>query len=107
VFLFPIFHPAAALYTPAMLETLRLDFRKLPALLEDASGELDRLDRPPVPEPMPPPVPEPMPPPIPEPTPPPIPEPMPPPIPEPTPPPELVGALAATERHEEGQLGLF
>jgi uracil-DNA glycosylase len=33
VFLYPIFHPAAALYTPAMLERLRGDFRSLPDLL--------------------------------------------------------------------------
>jgi uracil-DNA glycosylase len=31
--LFPIFHPAAALYTPAMMDTLRDDFAKLPELL--------------------------------------------------------------------------
>ncbi len=31
--LYPIFHPAAALYTPRMLETLREDFARLPALL--------------------------------------------------------------------------
>jgi uracil-DNA glycosylase family 4 len=31
--LFPIFHPAAALYTPAMMDTLRDDFSKLPELL--------------------------------------------------------------------------
>lgn len=31
--LYPIFHPAAALYTPRMLETLREDFTRLPALL--------------------------------------------------------------------------
>jgi DNA polymerase len=31
--LYPIFHPAAALYTPAMMETLRADFTKLPELL--------------------------------------------------------------------------
>jgi uracil-DNA glycosylase family 4 len=31
--LFPIYHPAAALYTPTMLETLREDFKRLPALL--------------------------------------------------------------------------
>jgi DNA polymerase len=34
VFLYPIFHPAAALYTPAMLEQLRADFSALPELLE-------------------------------------------------------------------------
>jgi uracil-DNA glycosylase family 4 len=31
--LYPIFHPAAALYTPRMLETLREDFQRLPELL--------------------------------------------------------------------------
>jgi len=33
VFLFPIFHPAAALRTPAVKEQLREDFAKLPSLL--------------------------------------------------------------------------
>jgi uracil-DNA glycosylase len=33
VFLYPIFHPAAALYTPAMLERLREDIKALPSLL--------------------------------------------------------------------------
>lgn len=31
--LYPIFHPAAALYTPRMLETLRTDFARIPELL--------------------------------------------------------------------------
>ncbi|HWC25493.1 MAG TPA: uracil-DNA glycosylase [Solirubrobacteraceae bacterium] len=31
--LYPLFHPAAALYTRALLETLRADFARLPALL--------------------------------------------------------------------------
>ena len=31
--LYPLYHPAAALYTPAMLETLRADFRRIPELL--------------------------------------------------------------------------
>jgi uracil-DNA glycosylase family 4 len=31
--LYPIYHPAAALYTPKMLEVLREDFRRLPGLL--------------------------------------------------------------------------
>jgi DNA polymerase len=31
--LYPIYHPAAALYTPAMLATLRTDFARLPELL--------------------------------------------------------------------------
>jgi uracil-DNA glycosylase len=43
--LYPIFHPAAALYTPRMLETLREDFSRIPALLA--------LDPPPQPEPEP------------------------------------------------------
>ena len=39
VFLFPLFHPAAALHTPAMKETLRGDFAKLPALLTEVLPE--------------------------------------------------------------------
>ena len=31
--LFPVFHPAAALYTPANVDVLRQDFQRLPALL--------------------------------------------------------------------------
>jgi uracil-DNA glycosylase len=31
--LYPLFHPAAALYTPSMLQTLRADFQRLPELL--------------------------------------------------------------------------
>jgi DNA polymerase len=31
--LFPVFHPAAALYTPANVDVLRADFRRLPELL--------------------------------------------------------------------------
>ena len=31
--LYPLFHPAAALYTPRMLETLRADFERLPEVL--------------------------------------------------------------------------
>jgi DNA polymerase len=47
--LFPIYHPAAALYTPKMLEILREDFGRLPALLA-----LDPPDQPePEPEPEP------------------------------------------------------
>jgi DNA polymerase len=33
VHLYPIFHPAAALYTPSMLETLEHDFARLPEVL--------------------------------------------------------------------------
>jgi uracil-DNA glycosylase family 4 len=56
--LYPIFHPAAALYTPAMVETLRVDFGRLPALLAldppDQPGESDpepEVPEPEVPEP--------------------------------------------------------
>ena len=37
--LYPIFHPAAALYTPAMLATLRGDFERLPELLSRPAPE--------------------------------------------------------------------
>jgi hypothetical protein len=33
VTLYPLYHPAAALYTPAMLQVLETDFRRLPELL--------------------------------------------------------------------------
>ena len=33
--LYPLFHPAAALYTPRTLETLRADFQRLPELLAE------------------------------------------------------------------------
>jgi DNA polymerase len=33
VVLYPLYHPAAALYTPAMLRTLEEDFERIPALL--------------------------------------------------------------------------
>src|SRR5205085_3145119 len=31
--LYPLYHPAAALYTPSMLETLRTDFHRIPDLI--------------------------------------------------------------------------
>jgi uracil-DNA glycosylase len=34
VSIYPIFHPAAALYTPAMMKVLEEDFRRIPTLLE-------------------------------------------------------------------------
>ncbi len=34
VTIYPIYHPAAALYTPAMLKVLEEDFARIPALLE-------------------------------------------------------------------------
>ena len=37
VLLYPIYHPAAALYTPAMLKVLESDFARIPALLEGAT----------------------------------------------------------------------
>jgi uracil-DNA glycosylase len=46
--LYPIFHPAAALYTPRMLETLREDFSRLPRLL--AMDELEQAEALEVPE---------------------------------------------------------
>jgi uracil-DNA glycosylase len=42
--LYPLYHPAAALYTPSMLETLRDDFQRIPGLLA--------LGAPPQPEPV-------------------------------------------------------
>jgi len=35
--LYPLYHPAAALYTPSMVEVLRADFARLPAMLEQAA----------------------------------------------------------------------
>ena len=39
VLLYPLYHPAAALYTPAMLKVLEEDFRRLPELLGRTAGE--------------------------------------------------------------------
>jgi uracil-DNA glycosylase family 4 len=39
VTLYPIYHPAAALYTPAMLKTLEEDFGRIPSLLGGAEPE--------------------------------------------------------------------
>jgi DNA polymerase len=33
VLLYPLYHPAAALYTPRMLEVLQSDFRRIPELM--------------------------------------------------------------------------
>jgi uracil-DNA glycosylase len=38
VLLYPLYHPAAALYTPAMLKVLEEDFARLPGLLGRASA---------------------------------------------------------------------
>ena len=55
--LYPLYHPAAALYTPSMLETLRADFQRIPELLKLGAPEqpspldsLPEVDEP-VPEP--------------------------------------------------------
>jgi DNA polymerase len=42
--LYPLYHPAAALYTPSMLETLRADFHRIPGLL--AEGPPDQTGAP-------------------------------------------------------------
>jgi DNA polymerase len=49
--LYPLYHPAAALYTPSMVETLRGDFGRIPELLAqgpppqpEADEELPELD---------------------------------------------------------------
>ena len=47
VLLYPIYHPAAALYTPSMLAVLEQDFARIPELL-------DRVLDPPAPRPEPP-----------------------------------------------------
>jgi uracil-DNA glycosylase len=75
--LYPLYHPAAALYTPSMLETLRADFAGIPALLaEPAPDQPEPVE---VPEPADDEVPE----------------------------PEAQPVAAATEPAEIEQLGLF
>jgi uracil-DNA glycosylase len=52
--LYPVFHPAAALYTPSNVEVLREDFRRLPELLampHPGDPEPEVADEPAVPEP--------------------------------------------------------
>jgi uracil-DNA glycosylase family 4 len=46
--LYPIYHPAAALYTPRMLETLREDFMRIPELLAQGAPEQPPIE--PIPE---------------------------------------------------------
>ena len=48
--LYPLFHPAAALYTPRMLEVLEADFRRLPELLGRATAPVIELAPEPEPE---------------------------------------------------------
>jgi uracil-DNA glycosylase len=47
--LYPIYHPAAALYTPRMLETLREDFSRLPELLAMGAPDQPLPEEPPAP----------------------------------------------------------
>ena len=44
VLLYPLYHPAAALYTPSMLEVLEKDFARIPALLDRAVDEPEAAD---------------------------------------------------------------
>ena len=46
VLLYPIYHPAAALYTPSMLDTLRADFSRLPELLSGGPAPAPQLHQP-------------------------------------------------------------
>jgi DNA polymerase len=48
--LYPLFHPAAALYTPSMLATLREDFARIPELLELPAPEQPEPEPEPEPE---------------------------------------------------------
>jgi DNA polymerase len=41
---YPLFHPAAALYTPSMLSVLEQDFLGLPRLLEGVPAALEASD---------------------------------------------------------------
>jgi uracil-DNA glycosylase family 4 len=52
VTLYPIFHPAAALYTPRMLQVLEEDFRRIPELL-GRTVEIPEPEPEPEPEPVP------------------------------------------------------
>jgi uracil-DNA glycosylase family 4 len=50
--LYPLYHPAAALYTPSMLEVLRADFSRIPGLLaQPAPEQPEELEELEVPEP--------------------------------------------------------
>lgn len=50
VLLYPLFHPAAALYTPSMLKVLEEDFARIPALL-DRMADASVVDEEPSPAP--------------------------------------------------------
>jgi uracil-DNA glycosylase len=51
--LYPLYHPAAALYTPSTLETLRADFHRIPELLALGPPEQPAPPEPAPPEPIP------------------------------------------------------
>lgn len=44
--LYPLYHPAAALYTPSMLEALRADFHRIPELLAQGPPEQPEVSEP-------------------------------------------------------------
>jgi DNA polymerase len=46
VLLYPLYHPAAALYTPRMLQVLEQDFARLPELLGRPPAEPAPVDEP-------------------------------------------------------------
>src|SRR6185312_9074124 len=48
--LYPLYHPAAALYTPSMLEALRADFHRIPELLALGPPEQPHMFEEPIPE---------------------------------------------------------
>jgi DNA polymerase len=56
--LLPLYHPAAALYTPSTLDTLRADFARIPALLAQSAPPQPIAVQAPIAEPDPPPEPE-------------------------------------------------
>jgi len=58
VWLYPVFHPAAALYSPAQVEVLRTDFARLPGLLALGAPAQPEPERPVEPETEPEPQPE-------------------------------------------------
>ena len=49
--LYPLYHPAAALYTPSTLDLLRADFHRIPELLELGAPEQPVLEEDEMPEP--------------------------------------------------------
>ena len=51
VSLYPIYHPAAALYTPSMLKVLEEDFARIPALLDRVTEPAPELEPAPADEP--------------------------------------------------------